>query len=128
MSGNPVHRVWSNPLYRRRIPLSVQWRPKTSSLYVVCWNAKCFPSSDASSISRCQIPARAAFWALPNPTGTTWVKDKRQGQSDQWRPIRISVIGQVCSCLICRYNVMKQNTNYGLTDTLSLSYVNSSLT
>lgn len=54
---------------------SVQWRPKTSSLCVVCWNAKCFPSSDASSIPRCPTPVHAAFGVLPGSTGTTWVNE-----------------------------------------------------
>lgn len=61
-----------------RSPLSVQWRPKTSSLYVVCWNAKCFPSSCASSTPRCPTPARAAFGVSPSSTGTTWANDKRR--------------------------------------------------
>lgn len=93
VSGQSGHTVWSNPMYRRRIPLPVQWRPKTSSLYAVCWNAKCFLSSDASSISRCLIPVHAAFGALPGSIETTWLNDRRQRQSDRWRHIAIRVIG-----------------------------------
>lgn len=70
-----------------------EWRPKTSSLYVVCWNAKCFLSSDASSTSRCLSPVHAAFGALPSSIETTWLNDRRRRQSDRWRRITVRVIG-----------------------------------
>lgn len=94
MSGNSVHIVWNNPMYGKKPSVSPV-RPKTSSLYVVCWNAKCFPSSDASSIPRFLTPARAAFLAFPGSTGITWVKDKRRGESDQWTTSEL-LIGHAC--------------------------------
>lgn len=79
----------------------VIWGLKTSFLYEVCWNAKYFPSSDASSISTYLAPARGPSVLAPGTTGTTCMNHNLQEQSGStetmWLHVQVlSLSGSDC--------------------------------
>lgn len=75
------------------LSLLEKWQPRTSLIYLVCWNATCFPSSDTSSIPRCPSPSHEAFWLVPGSTGTTWAQGKNTMSSVKQRINRTLKVG-----------------------------------
>lgn len=78
-----LQRVWRELWCVKQKSCSVICGLKTSFLYEVCWNAKYFLSSGASSISTCLAPAQGASVLLPGSTGTAWDIGHRRNQTHQ---------------------------------------------